>query len=153
MNCGEGNMRRRKGKGCPVTGALQLIGDKWTILIIRELVNGSKRTTELLASLHPISSRTLLMRLREMEKDEFIERTDYGGNPPRVEYALAKRGLLFLPFLSELKRLGENLECGSCEERKLNAGDYCEACPNRLLTIQKQNIQSSHELDDSVFLL
>lgn len=146
-------MRRRKGKGCPVTGALQFIGDKWSILIIRDLVNGSKRTTELLTSLHPISSRTLLMRLREMESDEFIERTDYGDNPPRVEYALTEKGLLFLPFLLELKKLGENLGCGECEERKLNAGDYCEACPNRFLTIQKQNIQARHELDDSVFLL
>jgi DNA-binding HxlR family transcriptional regulator len=146
-------MRRRKGKGCPVTGALQLIGDKWTILIIRDLVNGSKRTTELLADLHPISSRTLLMRLREMESDQFIERTDYGGNPPRVEYTLTERGRLFLPFLSELKKLGEHLGCGECEERNSTAGDYCEACPNRSLAVQKQTTQPRHELDESVFLL
>lgn len=146
-------MRRRKGKGCPVTAVLQFIGDKWTILIIRDLAIGSKRTTELLSSLYPISSRTLLMRLREMENDNFIERTDYGGNPPRVEYSLTGRGLLFLPFLNELKKLGENLGCGECEERKANAGEYCLACPNRLLTLQKQTHVSKHELDDSVFLL
>jgi DNA-binding HxlR family transcriptional regulator len=146
-------MRRRKGKGCPVTAALQLIGDKWTILIIRDLAVGSKRTTELLASLYPISSRTLLMRLREMENDNFIERKDFGGNPPRVEYSLTERGLLFLPFLAELKKLGEVLGCGECEVRKANTGEYCLACPSRVLLIQKQDHLSRHELDDSVFLL
>lgn len=145
-------MRRRKGNGCPVTGALQLIGDKWTILIIRDLATGSKRTSELLESL-PISSRTLLMRLREMESDGFIERQDYKGTPPRVEYNLTERGFLFLPLLEELKRLGESLECGACEERFDNTGNYCEACPNRLLPTQKQELPSRHELDDSVFLL
>lgn len=146
-------MKRRKGKGCPVTAALQFIGDKWTVLIIRELSMGSKRTTELLSSLSPISSRTLLMRLREMENDNFIERTDYGGNPPRVEYILTERGLLFLPFLYELKKLGENLGCGECVERKISTGEYCLACPDRLITVQKQAHLSKHELDDSVFLL
>jgi DNA-binding HxlR family transcriptional regulator len=146
-------LRRRKGNGCPVTATLQLMGDKWTILIIRDLAIGSRRTTELLSSLYPISSRTLLMRLREMENDNFIERRDYGGNPPRVEYLLTGRGLLFLPFLAELKKLGEKLGCGDCEERKAKVNDYCLACPNRHLSSQKQTQLSKHELDDSVFLL
>ena len=51
-----------------IAGALQLIGDKWTMLVVRDLFAGPKRTTELLEDLHPISSRTLMGRLREMEK-------------------------------------------------------------------------------------
>ena len=60
-------MRRREGDGCPVAGALQLVGDKWTMLVVRDLFRGPKRTTELLTALHPISSRTLVARLRGRE--------------------------------------------------------------------------------------
>lgn len=146
-------MRKRKGKGCPITEALQLIGDKWTILIIRDLAISSKRTTEILASLHPISSRTLMMRLRDMEAENLIERKDFGGNPPRVEYALTERGFLFLPLLLELKTLGEKLGCSECHERKNNTGDYCEACPKHFVSASKEIQPPKHELDDSVFLL
>ncbi len=81
-------MRRREGDGCPMTGALQIVGDKWTLLVVRDLVSGAKRTTELLNRLHPISSRTLAGRLRDMQRDALIERMDYGGSPPHVEYKL-----------------------------------------------------------------
>jgi DNA-binding HxlR family transcriptional regulator len=56
-------MRRREGDGCPVAGALQLIGDKWTLLVVRDLARGPRRTTELIEGLHPFSSRTLVDRL------------------------------------------------------------------------------------------
>jgi DNA-binding HxlR family transcriptional regulator len=62
-------MKRRELDGCPITGALQMLGDKWTMLVVRELLGGPKRTMELLNSLFPISSRTLVGRLRDMEKD------------------------------------------------------------------------------------
>src|SRR5260221_1541871 len=78
-------LRRRKIDGCPIAGALQLIGDKWTMLVVRDLSAGPKRTTELLEDLHPISSRTLMGRLREMEQDELILRNNYGGLPRRGE--------------------------------------------------------------------
>jgi len=70
-------MKRRELDGCPITGALQILGDKWTMLVVRELVAGPKRTMELLNSLFPISSRTLVGRLRDMEQDNFVERTDF----------------------------------------------------------------------------
>lgn len=147
-------MRRREGDGCPIAGALQVIGDKWTMLIVRELVNGPKRTTELIAMLHPISSRTLVQRVRDMERDEFIERRDLGGNPPHVEYTLTTRGRLLLPFVDTLRKLGETLDCNECEDRKLQRGDYCEACPRR---DGKQSYAPApprrRELDDSIVLL
>ena len=122
-------MKRRELDGCPITGALQMLGDKWTMLVVRELVSGPKRTMELLNSLFPISSRTLVARLRDMEKDNFVERTDFGGNPPHIEYALTERGRLLLPLLESLRQLGLVLGCNDCRDRKLRLGSYCEPCP------------------------
>lgn len=101
-------MRRREGDGCPVAGALQLVGDKWTMLVVRDLFQGARRTTELLAALHPISSRTLVGRLRDMERDTLIERRDYGGSPPRVEYVLTERGRLLLLCLRPSEELANS---------------------------------------------
>ncbi|HKR00229.1 MAG TPA: helix-turn-helix domain-containing protein [Pyrinomonadaceae bacterium] len=146
-------MRRREGDGCPVSGALQLVGDKWTMLVVRDLVAGPKRTTELLAALHPISSRTLVGRLRDMEQDALIERHDFGGSPPHVEYVLTERGRKLLPFLDALKRLGETLDCNECEDRRERLGDYCEPCPRRDDGGPRRAPARRHERDDSIVLL
>lgn len=122
-------MLRREGDGCPVTGALRLVGDKWTMLIVRDLARAPRRTTELLASLHPISSRTLVERLRDMERDLLVERKNLSASPPRVEYSLTHRGRKLLPLLESLRALGETLDCNVCEDRLERAGAYCEACP------------------------
>jgi DNA-binding HxlR family transcriptional regulator len=145
---------RREGDGCPVTGALQLVGDKWTMLVVRDLSHGARRTTELLAALHPISSRTLVGRLRDMERDALVERRDFGGSPPHVEYVLTERGRLLLPFLDALRNLGERLDCNTCEDRKQRLGSYCEACPHN--GVSKEEPASSiarRERDDSIVLL
>jgi DNA-binding HxlR family transcriptional regulator len=122
-------MKRRELDGCPITGALQMVGDKWTLLVVRELLSGPKRTMELLNSLFPISSRTLVQRLRDMENDRLVERTDFGGNPPHIEYALTERGMLLLPLLESLRQLGLTLKCNECEDRLNRVGAYCEPCP------------------------
>ena len=123
-------VRRRKIDGCPIAGALQLIGDKWTLLVVRELFARPKRTTELLEELHPISSRTLMGRLKEMEQDGLIVRVDYGGLPRRVEYELTKRGRRLVPLLEVLMQTGQVLDCNDCEDRKQQLGYYCDFCPN-----------------------
>lgn len=107
-----------------------MIGDKWTMLVVRDLFTGPKRTTELLEELHPISSRTLMGRLREMEKDEIILRVNYGGLPRRVEYELTERGRRLVPLLDALMRTGQALDCNDCEDRKQQLGYYCDFCPN-----------------------
>ena len=122
-------MRRRKIDGCPIAGALQLIGDKWTMLVVRDLFAGPKRTTELLEDLHPISSRTLMGRLREMEQDNLLVRNNYGGLPRRVEYELTERGRRLIPLLDALMKTGQALECNDCQDRKESAGYYCDFCP------------------------
>lgn len=106
-----------------------MIGDKWTLLIARDLGAGPRRTMELHEGLTPISSRTLLARLRDMVKDKLVERTDYGGNPPHIEYALTERGRVLLPLVDALRVVGQTLDCNQCEDREKLLGFYCEACP------------------------
>ncbi|HYN85587.1 MAG TPA: helix-turn-helix domain-containing protein [Pyrinomonadaceae bacterium] len=122
-------MRRREGDGCPVSGALQVVGDKWTMLVVRELTGGARRTTELIAALHPISSRTLVGRLRDMERDSLIERRNLRGSPPHVEYLLTERGRLLVPLLDALRETGLALDCNECDDRLARLGSFCEACP------------------------
>lgn len=99
------------------------------MLVVRDLFAGPKRTTELLEDLHPISSRTLMGRLREMEQDELILRNNYGGLPRRVEYELTERGRRLIPLLDALRNAGQALDCNECEDRKESAGYYCDFCP------------------------
>lgn len=128
-----------------------MLGDKWTMLVVRELLSGPKRTMELLSSLFPISSRTLVQRLRDMENDRLVERTDFGGNPPHIEYALTERGMLLLPLLESLRQLGLALNCNECEDRLKRVGAYCEPCP---LNDNSLEIPSSRrQKDDSIVLL
>jgi DNA-binding HxlR family transcriptional regulator len=144
-------MKRRELDGCPITGALQMLGDKWTMLVVRELLSGPKRTMELLNSLFPISSRTLVQRLRDMENDRLVERTDFGGNPPHIEYALTERGMLLLPLLESLRQLGLALKCNECEDRLQRVGAYCEPCPLNDNVIELPSAR--RQKDDSIVLL
>ena len=141
-------MKRRELDGCPITGALQMLGDKWTMLIVRELLGGPKRTMELLSSLFPISSRTLVQRLRDMENDRLVERTDFGGNPPHIEYALTERGTLLIPLLESLRQLGLALKCNECEDRLKRVGAYCEPCP-----LNTEIPSTRRQKDESIVLL
>lgn len=136
-----------------MAGALQVVGDKWTMLVVRDLFHGPRRTTELLATLHPISSRTLVQRLRDMERDHLVERRDYGGSPPHVEYVLTERGRLLVPFLDALRRLGQSLDCNECADRKERTGSYCEACPHHDEQGRTREPVRRRERDDSIILL
>lgn len=141
-----------------------MVGDKWTMLVVRDLAAGARRMTDILDGLYPISSRTLVARLRDMEKDGLLGRMDYGGNPPRVEYALTERGLLLLPLVDALRETGQVLGCNECDDRKERLGTYCETCPLEA-NYQPRRVQSEtetepaplpqrrHEQDDSIVLL
>jgi DNA-binding HxlR family transcriptional regulator len=136
-----------------------MIGDKWTLLVVRDLAAGPKRTMELHSGLFPISSRTLVGRLRDMEKDQLLERTDFGGNPPHIEYALTGRGRLLLPLVDALRVLGQSLDCNECEDRKKHLGFYCEACPNNPeiseseTRLRATSLPRRSQRDDSIVLL
>jgi len=146
-------MKRREGDGCPVSGALQVVGDKWTMLIVRDLARGARRTTELIEGLHPISSRTLVDRLRDMNADQFIERRELGGSPPHVEYVLTSRGRLLLPLLDTLRELGRALDCNDCEDRMERLGSYCEICPHAERPDAAASPTRRTQADDSIVLL
>ncbi len=135
-------MRRRQIDGCPISGALQMIGDKWTLLIARDLAAGPRRTMELHNGLFPISSRTLVARLRDMVKDNLVERMDFGGNPPHIEYALTEKGRVLLPLVEALRSVGQTLDCNQCEDRMKQMGFYCEACPKVFQTPERETYQT-----------
>lgn len=101
---------------CPIQYTLDLIGNKWTILILRELFSGDRRTYEFLQALPGISTKTLTVRLREMEAHGLIRRTVYAEIPPRVEYALTEKGRSLQPVMAALQRVGsEWLQQEECE--------------------------------------
>ncbi|WP_077831823.1 MULTISPECIES: winged helix-turn-helix transcriptional regulator, partial [Clostridium] len=78
---------------CSVETTLLLIGGKWKVLILRDLINGTKRFGELKKSINSISQKVLTQQLREMEEDGLVERTVYAEVPPRVEYSLTEDGM------------------------------------------------------------
>lgn len=92
---------------CPVERVAHLVGDKWVLLIIRDLVTGCKRFGELQKSLGAISPRTLSGRLSMLESVDLIERHAFAEIPPRVEYSLTEKGRALLPLIIAMRNYGE----------------------------------------------
>jgi DNA-binding HxlR family transcriptional regulator len=92
---------------CPVGRVACLLGDKWALLIIRDLVTGCKRFGELQRSVGNISPSTLSARLSHLEEAGLIERRAYAEIPPRVEYSLTEKGLALMPLLQAMRDYGE----------------------------------------------
>ncbi len=92
---------------CPVAATVNLIGSKWKLLIIRDLLDRPRRFGELRRSLSGISQKVLTESLRSMEADGIITRTVYPEVPPRVEYALSELGESLKPILDAMKAWGE----------------------------------------------
>ena len=93
---------------CPVATTVQLIGNKWKLLILRNLLARPWRFNELQKSLDGISQKVLTDSLRSMEADGIITRTVYPEVPPRVEYALSELGESMRPILNSMPARGEN---------------------------------------------
>lgn len=93
---------------CPVETTLTLIGNKWKVLILRDLLPGTKRFGELKKSLGSVSQKVLTAQLRDMEADGLVTRTVYPEVPPRVEYALTDLGMSLQPVLNSLWDWGES---------------------------------------------
>lgn len=92
---------------CPVETTLLLIGDKWKVLILRDLMPGTKRFGELKKSIGGVSQKVLTAQLRDMEKNGLLTRTVYAEVPPRVEYSLTDLGRSLKPILDALQNWGE----------------------------------------------
>lgn len=92
---------------CPVETTLLLINDKWKVLILRDLLQETKRFSELKKSLGQVSQKVLTSQLRQMEASGLISRTVYAQVPPRVEYSLTDLGRSLKPVLDAMVCWGE----------------------------------------------
>jgi DNA-binding HxlR family transcriptional regulator len=91
---------------CPVCRTAEVVCGKWTLLIVRDLAEGSARFCELERSLEGISPRTLSLRLRALEEEGIVARHTYPEVPPRVEYALTVKGEALVPLIEDMRRYG-----------------------------------------------
>lgn len=95
-----------KKTDCPITNSLKLIGGKWKIAIIYNLIKSPKRFGELKKTLLPITQQMLTKQLRELERDKLIIRKVYEVVPPKVEYSLTKFGISLKPVLDSWCKWG-----------------------------------------------
>ena len=97
----------KKIPDCPVEMTLQLIGDKWKVLIIRDLLTGTKRFNELKRSVTGITQKVLTSHVRAMEAAGLVSRKVYAEVPPRVEYTLTETGYSLKPILDSMVAWGD----------------------------------------------
>lgn len=98
---------------CPVETTLTLISDKWKVLVLRDLMPGTKRFGELKKSIGNVSQKVLTAQLREMEQSGLLIRTVYPEVPPRVEYTLTELGRSLKPILDAMQTWGEEYRAKS----------------------------------------
>jgi DNA-binding HxlR family transcriptional regulator len=91
---------------CPVATTVNLIGNKWKLLILRDVLSGPKRFGELQRSLEGISQKVLTQNLRSMENDKILTRIVYPEVPPKVEYKLSELGEAMRPVFSAMESWG-----------------------------------------------
>ena len=95
---------------CPVETTLTLIGNKWTVLILRDLMDGTKRFGELKKSIGSVSQKVLTAQLRSMEENGLVLRKVYAEVPPKVEYSLTETGKSLKPILDAMRCWGEEYQ-------------------------------------------
>jgi DNA-binding HxlR family transcriptional regulator len=98
--------KRERRSSCPITNALELVGDRWTMIVLRDMINGKNRFLQFLESPEKISTNILTDRLTMMEASGLITARPYQHRPTRLEYELTHKGLALLPVLQELCRWG-----------------------------------------------
>ena len=103
-------MEARTLPACPVETTLTLISDKWKVLIIRDLLPGTKRFGELKRSIGSVSQKVLTAQLRQMEESGLLTRKVYPEVPPRVEYSLTELGYSLEPILIAMQSWGEEYQ-------------------------------------------
>ena len=92
---------------CPVEVTLSMISDRWKVLILRDLITGTKRFGELRKSIGNVSQKVLTSNLRSMEDDGLIKRKVFAEVPPRVEYTLTDTGMSLKPVLDSMEKWGK----------------------------------------------
>ena len=93
---------------CAVAASAEIIGAKWTALLVHDLSEGPRRFSQLEHSCSGISPRTLAERLRALEQEGIVERRSYPESPPRVEYELTSKGESLLPIIDAMREFGHD---------------------------------------------
>ena len=104
---------------CPVETTLMLIGDKWKVLILRDLMGGTKRFGELKKSIGHVTQKVLTAQLRDMEEKKLLTRKVYAEVPPRVEYTLTETGYSLKPILDSMVVWGSAYQEETARRRML----------------------------------
>lgn len=95
-----------KRSNCPIANTLDIVGDKWSLIIIRDMLNGKKRYGEFQDSPEGIPTNILASRLRQMTALGLVAKMPYQKHPPRFEYSLTKKGRALIPVVQEICRFG-----------------------------------------------
>ena len=109
---------------CPVETTLTLISDKWKVLILRDLLTGTKRFGQLRHSVGNVSQKSLTAQLRQMESSGLVNRKVYAEVPPRVEYSLTEKGMSVVPILQSICRWSGAYHKEDTENTML----HCQKC-------------------------
>ena len=131
-------MPKRYDQACPVAKSLELVGDRWTLLIVRDLLHGACRFQDFQASLKGIAPTVLSDRLKLMEEHGLVERRFYSDHPPRAEYLLTDKGRELGMVVGALAVWGSrhvhrdtalvHADCG----HSVQMGYYCPHCDQRI---------------------
>lgn len=134
----DGGMPKRYGQACPVAKALELVGDRWTLLIVRDLLGGTRRFQDLAASQKGIAPNMLSARLKLMERHGLVRREFYSDHPPRAQYTLTDRGRDLAVVVGALASWGArhvyrqarlvHADCG----HEVKLGYHCAECGTRV---------------------
>lgn len=143
----------KKLPACPVETTLTLIGDKWKVLIVRDLLSGTKRFGELKKSLGTISQKVLTAQLRQMEDSGLVIRTVYAEVPPRVEYTLTELGYSLKPVLDALGAWGRTIRrkmpksCGAIIKSMLIDSTLGEYICTKIFVVTISAFKTKHGAD------
>ena len=113
-----GRKRIENHNECPITHSMNIIGNKWTSIIVYVLANRKLRFGELAIRIDKISRKVLSNQLKEMELRGIVNRQSYAETPPRVEYSLTKKGEDLLPILNQLCAWSKNIDLDESYDEK-----------------------------------
>jgi len=129
---------KRYGQACPVARSLEIVGDRWTLLLVRDLLGGTRRFQDLSSSQPGIAPNILSDRLKLMERHGLVERELYSEHPPRAQYTLTPRGRDLGLVIAALASWGTrhvykraqlvHAECG----HEVKLGYHCASCGGRV---------------------
>ena len=127
-------MPKQYGQPCPVAKSLEFLGERWTLLIVRDLLRGPKKFQDFQASLAGVTPGVLSQRLKLLEENGVVDRRMYSDHPPRAEYALTSRGAELRPIVRAMGIWGaKHLDAGlvlvhdACET-PIQMAYYCPSC-------------------------